>query len=88
MVVVVMPVRMGLITMGMVGTWVGQEHKRPLSPKPMVNEHMRRGEEKSENNAKGEKTHSWVKIIKVLVGLSRYRCPIENCIALVKICLA
>ena len=52
MVMVVMPVRMGLITVGMAGTWVGKERKRPLSPNPMVNQHMRRGEEKGENDAK------------------------------------
>ena len=53
MVVVVMLVRMGLITVGMAGAWVGKERKRPLSPNSMVNKHMRRGEEKSEDDAKG-----------------------------------
>jgi hypothetical protein len=58
MVVVVMPIRMGHITVGMAGTRVGKERKRPLSPNPMVNQHMRRGTEKSENDAEGEQAHS------------------------------
>jgi hypothetical protein len=53
MVVAVMPVRMGLITVGMAGALVGKECKGPLSPRPMVNKHMRRSEEKSENDTKG-----------------------------------
>jgi hypothetical protein len=54
LVVVVMGrVRMCRITMGMRGSGVRQERKRPLSPRPMVNQHVRRGVEKGKNDAKG-----------------------------------
>jgi hypothetical protein len=46
-------VRMYHITMGMRGSGVRQERKRPLSPRPMINQHVRRGVEKGKNDAAG-----------------------------------
>lgn len=51
--VVMVHVRMCRITVGMRGSKMRQKRKRPLSPRPMVNQHVRRSVEKGKNDAEG-----------------------------------
>ena len=46
------------IRVGVRGAGMWEEHKRRVSPSRMVNKHMRRGEEKGQNESNGEHVHS------------------------------